>query len=75
MPAPVNTDLFKVIELHCGVCIEPLHLIESYIVLGVTGYLGIRYGAGLLKGLLWTLSFSLILFGLGRETESKKGSV
>lgn len=57
VPAPVNMDLFEVEWLHYGVHREPGHLMQSYKVLGVTGYLGIRYGAGTPKVPLRTLPF------------------
>lgn len=57
VPAPMNMDLLKVEQLHCGVRMEPWHLIQSYRVLGVTGCLKIRYGAGIPKVSLRALPF------------------
>lgn len=51
---------------------KPWHLIQSYKVLGVTGYLEIRYGAGMHKVPLWTslLFFFLIFFRMEeRDTQ------
>lgn len=47
---------------------KPWHLIQSYNVLGVTGYLEIRYGAGMHRVPLWTsLFFFPDFFSDGRE--------